>query len=133
MMPSTAVYNDDNSSINGTQIELGQPPGGEETPIAWGFLSVDGSLASLHVEPEHRGRGLAVQLCKEVIRAGLAPGSIFRPIGERKSQGRAEEEDVWAHADVAMTNIASRRVMEKVGGEIAWTDTWTVVELIDES
>src|SRR6202007_2333202 len=84
MMPSTAIYNDDNSSINGTQIELGQPPGGEEIPIAWGFLSVDGSLASLHVEPEHRGRGLAVHLCKEVIRAGLTPGSIFRSIGERR-------------------------------------------------
>lgn len=135
MMPSTAIYhydNDDNSSINGTQIEPGQPSGGEEIPIAWGFLSVDGSVASLYVEPEHRGRGLAAQLCKEVIRTGLAPGSVFRPIGEGQGQGPAEETEAVAHADVLMTNIASRRVMEKAGGEVAWTNTWAVVELNDK-
>lgn len=35
--------------------------------MAWLFLSPDGSLQSLHVEPEHRGRGVAKALCRRLI------------------------------------------------------------------
>ncbi|CBF69640.1 hypothetical protein AN6353.2 [Aspergillus nidulans FGSC A4] len=48
----------------------------EEMPIAWAFLGFDGSLSSLHVEPEHRGRGLAVAVGREVMKRGV---NVFGP------------------------------------------------------
>ncbi|KAL4760022.1 uncharacterized protein BDW70DRAFT_72767 [Aspergillus foveolatus] len=50
--------------------------GAEEMPIAWAFLGFDGSLSSLHVEPEHRGKGLAVAVGREVMKRGV---SVFGP------------------------------------------------------
>ncbi|RAL02861.1 uncharacterized protein BO80DRAFT_402557 [Aspergillus ibericus CBS 121593] len=85
---------------------------GEGKPVAWAFLGTDGSLATLHVEEEVRGLGLAGFVGREVMRRGV--------------------EDVGGggvHANVAMENRASRRVMEKLGGEVGWTVTWTVVEV----
>ena len=40
----------------------------------------------------------------------------------------------YAHADVARDNVASRKVMEKVGGGKGWrwTVTWSVVEVVEE-
>lgn len=99
-----------------------QPGDGEETPIAWVFLGLDGSLATLFVEPEHRGKGIAEALSREVMRRGMAEGGIWREVGE--------DGEVWVHANVLATNRASRRVLEKLGGEVGWTNTWTVVELL---
>lgn len=82
-------------------------------PIGWAFISLDGSLATLHVEPGHRGKGLAVQLAKETMRRGDGGG------------------DGYAHTDVDLENSASRRVMEKIGGQLKWTVAWVVVEVVD--
>ena len=35
----------------------------------------------------------------------------------------------WVRADVAQYNMASRRVMEKVGGEVLSTVMWTAIEV----
>ncbi|KAE8145314.1 hypothetical protein BDV25DRAFT_164932 [Aspergillus avenaceus] len=91
-----------------------------EMPIAWAFLGVDGSLATLHVEPEYRGQGLAMAVAQEAMRLGMAEGGIWRDHGE--------EGEVWVHTNALESNIASRRVMEKLGAEPAWTCTWTVLE-----
>lgn len=111
-MPSVVVYHDDHDS--------GETKEQEPSPVAWGFLGLDGSLATLHVEPEHRGKGLAVLLSREVMRRGMASGKYGAP-------GPL----AYAHADVALGNKASRRVMEKVGGkEWRWSVTWAVVEVV---
>jgi GNAT superfamily N-acetyltransferase len=115
VMPGMAVYYD-----------------GGDDPVAWGFLGVDGTLSTLHVEPEHRGRGLAISLSKAVMRRGMRDDGIF-------GAGSIETEDAetrrrvgaWAHADVAGYNKASRRVMEKLGGQVLTTVTWAVIELLD--
>ncbi|CRG88366.1 hypothetical protein PISL3812_05396 [Talaromyces islandicus] len=110
-MPSVVVYHDDDS---GTPDEKGP------SPVAWGFLGLDGSLATLHVEPEHRGKGIAVLLSREVMRRGMASGKYG-----------AAGPLAYTHADVALGNKASRRVMEKIGGrEWRWSVTWTVVEIV---
>lgn len=127
-MPSVVIYYDHDSSTVETNNNTS-----EEMPIAWGFMSVDGSLATLHVEPEHRGQGLAVTLSKEVMRQAMmmVKGGTGRLPNENCPHD-SNDHDAWTHADVATTNIASRRVMEKIGGQLAWTDTWTVLELCDD-
>ncbi|EKV04250.1 Acetyltransferase, GNAT family [Penicillium digitatum] len=119
-MPSVAVYFDAGSCDS------------EEVPIAWGFLGVDGALATLHVEPEHRGRGIAVPLSKAIMRRGMSADGVFGA-GSVKSEDSEVRERVgaWAHTEVAGYNTASQRVMEKMGGQILTTVTWTVVELLD--
>ncbi|PWY68542.1 hypothetical protein BO94DRAFT_527696 [Aspergillus sclerotioniger CBS 115572] len=89
-------------------------PDEEDKPVAWAFLGTDGSLATLHVEEEVRGLGLAGFVGREVMRRGLKD---------------EDEDEGWVHANVAMENRASRRVMEKLGGEVGWTVTWTVLEV----
>ena len=94
----------------------------EPIPVGWGFLGKDASLTSLHTEPEHRGKGLAVLLSKELFRQ---QNDHFRTLGD-------EDEDIevlWAHADVAENNMASRKVMEKIGGKVEWETCWIEVEL----
>ncbi|KAJ5555312.1 Acyl-CoA N-acyltransferase [Penicillium sp. DV-2018c] len=106
--------------------------GGGDDPVAWGFLGKDGTLSTLHVEPEHRGKGLAITLSKAVMRRGMRNDGVF-------GAGSIGIEDLevrrcvgsWAHADVAAYNMASRRVMEKLGGRVLTTVTWTVIELLD--
>lgn len=62
----------------------GKREGGEEKGelIAWAFLGVDCSLSSLHVEPQHRGKGLAKsvtrKLFEELAKDPLSVG--FRPL-----------------------------------------------------
>ncbi|RHZ52140.1 hypothetical protein CDV55_101933 [Aspergillus turcosus] len=110
------------SSIPGVAAYVDGPGDGEEEmPIAWAFLGLDGSLATLFVEPEHRGKGIAEALSREVMRRGMAEGGIWREVGE--------EGELWVHANVLATNGASRRVLEKLGGEVGWTVKWTVVEV----
>ncbi|KAK1140498.1 hypothetical protein N8T08_010343 [Aspergillus melleus] len=117
--PGVAVYVDTPSSVSDNRRTSGDDEGeDEENPIAWAFLSADGTLAVLHVEPEHRGKGLAESASREVMRRGMREGGMFRAKGEKG----------WAHADVAPGNRASCRVMEKLGGVVGWTVTWTVVE-----
>ena len=93
-----------------------------EMPIGWAFLGFDGSLCTLHVEPEHRGKGLGGVVGKEVMKRGV---DVFEPSAHNNHDGPGEE---WFFADVSVDNVASRRVMEKMGGEVGWYVAWMVVE-----
>ena len=92
--------------------------GRDQMPIAWAFISNDGSLATLHVERDHRGKGFAGKLVKETVRRAMSGvySSVVR--------------DGYWHADVEKGNIASKRVMEKIGGRMEWTVAWVVVEVV---
>ncbi|RAK86906.1 hypothetical protein BO79DRAFT_246548 [Aspergillus costaricaensis CBS 115574] len=78
-----------------------------QTPVAWAFLGTDGSLATLHVEEEVRGLGLAGVVGREVMRRGIEEDEGLN--------------DGWMHSNAAEDNLASRRVMEKLGGTVGWT------------
>lgn len=126
-MPGVALYCDNDGVDTSSEKE-----GEEEMPIAWGFLGVDGAVATLHVEPEHRGKGLAIALSKKVMREGIVPGGTFG--AERSNiQDEVVREKLgeWVHTEVAQYNKASRRVMEKIGGQVMATVMWTVIELVD--
>jgi GNAT superfamily N-acetyltransferase len=124
-IPSVAIYQGNGSLSDENQDE-------NEMPIAWAFLGVDGAVATLHVEPEHRGRGLALSLSKEVMRRGMEAEGVFgaKKVGLVDGEMRTFVED-WVHAEVAGYNKASRRVMEKIGGKVLTTVLWTVIEVTD--
>ncbi|KAE8362068.1 hypothetical protein BDV27DRAFT_147291 [Aspergillus caelatus] len=126
-LPGVTIYSDRETQLqphlsdssDAAENSADRAPLGE-MPIAWAFLGIDGSLATLHVEPGYRGQGLALNVSKEAMRRGMAEGGIWRD--------RGEEGEIWVHANVLESNTASRRVMEKLGGDIGWTCTWAVVE-----
>jgi GNAT superfamily N-acetyltransferase len=96
-----------------------EPVDGKETaPIAWSFLGLDGSLTSLHVEPEWRGKGLAKQLAAKLFRESS--------VGDF---GAKDDGDVWAHADVALANSQSRGVCKSLGGVVKWHVYWLRIDL----
>ncbi|RAK74064.1 uncharacterized protein BO72DRAFT_435805 [Aspergillus fijiensis CBS 313.89] len=117
MLPGAAIY----------APTAGAGDGGTENPVAWAFLGPDGSLATLHVEAEYRGQGLAGRVAREAMRRGMVEDG-------RWWNGNAEDnpagDGMLVHTNVAMGNGASRRVMEKLGGRLGWTVTWTVVEVL---
>jgi hypothetical protein len=123
-MPGVAVYYDP-SLASETIVD-----DHDEMPIAWAFLGTDGALATLHVEPEHRGQGLAFRLSKEVMHRGMAPGGLFG-VDSIEIADHQDRLGDWVHTEVAQYNQASRRVMEKIGGKVLTTVTWTVIELLD--
>jgi len=86
------------------------------TPIGWGFLSKDGSISSLHTEPEHRGKNLAVAVGKGLLRRG----SFI---------SQSKQRVYYGHADAAQSNTPSRRVMEKLGGLPKWKVAWLEMNL----
>lgn len=84
-------------------------------PVAWAFLGKDGSLCSLHVEPEHRGCGLAKAVAKKLFREGWG---LF-----------GDELDGLGHADVAAGNLSSKAVCLSLGGVEGWGVYWIRVAL----
>ena len=106
--------------------------------IAWAFLGVDGSLTSLHVEPPHRGLGLAKAVSRRLFRllADDAPAMGFGPVvAAVDGAGKEEEEDGggggegWAHSDVAVGNVGSAGVARGLGGVEGWRVRWVGVDL----
>jgi hypothetical protein len=89
-------------------------------PIAWCFLGVDGSLASLHVEPEWRGKGLAKMASRKLWNDGFV---VFDG-----DEGKGE--DGWlAHSDVHVDNMESRGVAKSLGGLEGWMVWWVRVDM----
>ena len=101
------------------------------TLIAWAFLGVDCSFSSLHVEPEHRGKGLAKavtrKLFEHLARDPLSVG--FRPLKGDTVKVSAEDGAGWAHADVAFGNLESAGVVRGLGGKEGWEVRWVSVDL----
>jgi GNAT superfamily N-acetyltransferase len=100
--------------------------------VAWGFLSVDGSLASLYTDPQLRGRGMGKAVGKRLGRMVQA-GDGARMDGERDEAGMAfrgvRPGGDWVHADVMAANIGSVKVMEGLGGVWAWDCHWCWLDL----
>lgn len=89
---------------------------GYKRPVAWAFLAVDGSLSSLHVEPEYRGKGLAKAMGRKIFREGWA--------------AFGEDLNGLAHADVALENIESNGVCKSLGGiDQDWQVYWVRIDL----
>ena len=87
--------------------------------VAWAYIGIDGSLATLYVLPGYRGRGLATHVAMELLRR-LARGE-YADLGYAGSSG-------WVHADVKMGNEGSEGVMKALGGEVWWVSSYLLVD-----
>ncbi|PHH78974.1 hypothetical protein CDD80_5915 [Ophiocordyceps camponoti-rufipedis] len=73
----------------------------DETPVAWAFLGVDGSLISLHCEEHHRRNGLARKLAVKLLREGM---DLLDGCGP------------WASAHVSVANKAAQALFRSLNG-----------------
>lgn len=130
VMPGVAVYWDGADGEDG-KGRARHADAEDEMPVAWAFLGLDGPVATLHVEPEHRGKGLGLALCKETMRRGMDADGVFGAARAGIDGHLAGRVGDWMHAEVAQFNQASQRVMKKIGGEVLTTVMWTVIEVVD--
>ncbi|KAF2622784.1 hypothetical protein BU25DRAFT_205524 [Macroventuria anomochaeta] len=85
--------------------------------VAWTFLGLDGSLTTLHTEPEWRGKGIAKAVAARII-GECAPGLAVD-----------ESEMAWSHADVYVGNAQSESVCRSLGGKAMWEHYWVRIDL----
>jgi GNAT superfamily N-acetyltransferase len=85
--------------------------------VAWAFLGVDGSLTTLHTEPEYRGKGVAKAVAARIFRE-------FAPELAVDDQGTA-----WAYGNVYVGNVQSEAVCRSLGGEPLWRIFWIRISL----
>ena len=108
VMETTAIPRSKAELIVLPNVAIHDSNGPEKSMVAWCYLAIDGSLSTLYVEEEYRGRGLAKAVGTEIL---------------RQQQG-------WSHSDVAETNLNSRGVLKSLGGVLAdWKIGWIRVDL----
>ncbi|KAK3648097.1 hypothetical protein LTR56_002575 [Elasticomyces elasticus] len=101
-LPSLAIYPSKSPSV---------------APIAWAFVGLDGSLTTLHVEPEWRGRGLAKAVATKLFRECM------------DGFWEAQIQTKFAHGFVQVGNEASARVCKSLGGRSQWECYWVRIDL----
>ncbi|KAL6715931.1 hypothetical protein ACLMJK_006892 [Lecanora helva] len=107
--------------------------------IAWSFIKSDGSLSTLHVEPAHRGKGIAKAISSRLFtQLARSPREMgFRPVGVPSASDKdgavdGQERDPslgLAHSDVAVDNLESAGVARGLGGREGWGVRWVSVDL----
>ncbi|KAF2218080.1 hypothetical protein CERZMDRAFT_6542, partial [Cercospora zeae-maydis SCOH1-5] len=98
---------------------------GTRKPVAWVFVGLDGSLTTLHVEEEWRGKGLANMIAVKIWREKME--TFWENEGE--SGGQQKKGRRLAHDYVISGNEASKRVSEKLGGRHYADTFWVRVDL----
>jgi GNAT superfamily N-acetyltransferase len=86
---------------------------------AWGYIGIDGSLATLYVLPPYQRRGLAMLVATELLKS-LSEGK-FRDMGYNGESG-------WVHADVYDGNAGSEAIMKSLGGKVWWESAYMHVD-----
>jgi ribosomal protein S18 acetylase RimI-like enzyme len=87
--------------------------------IAWAYIGIDGSFATLYVLEEYRGRGLASYVAVELL--GSYGRGAFADLGFDGSSG-------CVHSDVKVGNEESEGVMMSLGGKVGWVSSYTWVD-----
>lgn len=113
-LPSVAIYPINTSSSR-------------QEPVAWGFLGLDASLTTLHVEPAYRGLGLAKSLSLKLFSDDMEIYCQHNPTPTGNNNYVGERS---AHADVAIDNKASQGVCESLGGKWNFEVFWIRVDLL---
>lgn len=115
-------------SGSGVENEGQEGKGGEGELIAWAFLTGYGSVRSLHVQPEYRGRGLARKVVLKLLEDAW-PAEFVSAAGGERSEPCEERERIF-HTDIDPENEASIRTFVPVGGVMARSQRyWVDVDL----
>ena len=102
---------------------------------AWAFLGPDGSLSSLHVEPEYRNRGIGKLMTRSVTALLIdstnvgTEGQDATGVPEQPAFEGVRRETAWCQSDVARGNAGSAAVSRGVGGIESWEVEWVWVDL----
>ncbi|KAH7627371.1 hypothetical protein B0T09DRAFT_181922 [Sordaria sp. MPI-SDFR-AT-0083] len=113
-LPSVAIRKITGGGERGEEgIGHGEEKGKEGEMVAWGFMALDGTLMTLHVEDQYRGKGLAKAVACKVMTDHI------RDYGN----------DGWGAADVFVDNVRSQGVCKSIGGRVGWLLSWAVVDL----
>lgn len=91
--------------------------------VAWAFVDVDGSLATLFVVPEQRGKGLAKAVAGDLL--GKLSRGEFRGISGGRNGAVNGDDGLlpfgqgsgWVHSEVKEGNSRSEKVVEGLGGK----------------
>ena len=87
--------------------------------VAWGYIGIDGSFATLYVLPENRGKGLASHVAVELL-SRLDQGE-FKDLGYDGKSG-------FVHSDVYAGNKESEGVMKSLGGTVRWESSYLWID-----
>ncbi|KAI9746498.1 MAG: hypothetical protein M1818_000211 [Claussenomyces sp. TS43310] len=102
----------------------------EEKLVAWAYVGIDGSIATLYVMPEYRGRGFATLVARELL-LGLGKGNFAVDVAQAEN-GRVIRgyggESGWVHSDVQAGNAGSEGVMRSLGGTTEWQSRYISVD-----
>ncbi|KAF9736052.1 hypothetical protein PMIN06_003000 [Paraphaeosphaeria minitans] len=88
-----------------------------DKPVAWTFLGLDGSLTTLHTEPEWRGKGIAKAVTMKIFKEHAPELAVD------------DEENAWAHADVYVGNVQSESLCRSLGGKPSVKILWVRVHI----
>lgn len=102
--------------------------GGGTRPVAWVLVLVDGSLGTLHVEPEFRRAGLATAVVRALVDDTPLDGAAGGERSSEKGEGAAVRRGGalgWFWAEALDFNEKSAGFFRKLEGwEEAWACSW---------
>ena len=102
----------------------------DAAPVAWCFVGLDGSLTTLHTEPEFRRLGFGSALSARVFREGM--GRFWEGeevVLDGDGNGAVEERLRLAHGNVAVGNEKSAGMCRRLGGREGSVVYWVTVDL----
>lgn len=96
------------------------------TPVAWGYLGVDGSVSTLHVEVSTAGRRWGDDPGLTCLQEPYRGRGLAKALTGRLLRTRLQElgDDGWCSTDISTTNSQSQGVFRSIGGKPAWTVSW---------
>lgn len=98
--------------------------------VAFGFASGDGSLRTLHVDPEYRRMGLAKAVVGRLLSTGVFAPPREGPFSPDENVYKEMEElHPLAFASVEKSNVASIKTFEGVKAIWSWDVYWIWVDL----
>lgn len=86
--------------------------------VAWAFVGTDGSLCTMHVLEECRGRGLAKLVARWLLDRYV-----------KGHFGSVDKQSGWCHAEVGEGNRASESVMRSLGATTSWRTGYAGVDV----
>lgn len=98
--------------------------------VAFGFSSGDGSLRTLHVDPEVRRQGFAKAIVKRLLNSGVfAPPKEGPFAADSEVHEEFEQPHPLAYSSVEKSNVASIKTFERIGARWRWDVYWLWVDL----